>query len=371
MPDINTIPPLEERPPETEKAPPAPPPAARQTPFTRLVRARTGLTVALIVIIIVLIAGLAFLIVWKNEQTARRLDTLEANDAAILTEALETKERSALTTLEKIYSYISGLGKVEYADGERIYLSDSTYGEIWVGLLSSLPKLRAADSDFSRSGDLIFYTGQEYDTLQGIDVSSFQGEDIDWQAVRASGIDYVIIRAGYRGYGAAGKLMPDDNFVANVNGAYEAGLKVGAYFFSQAVSVEEAVEEAWYFIDLAAEVKDRITLEVYFDWEPIFGEKSARTNGLKASVLNQAAAAFCGVIRDEGYMPGIYFNLRLGVLKYDLADFADCAFWYAQYYDAPDIPYEMRLWQYTGSGSVPGVEGEVDRDLRFVPRSAG
>jgi|GEM_PF-164899 len=366
MPDTNTIPPLDERPKANDKAiiPPA-----RQTPFTRLVRARTGLTIALVIVNILLIAALVFFLAVKDRQARERLDALEANDAAILSEALDAKERSALTTLEKIYSYIEGLGKVEYADGERIYLSDSTYGEIWVGLLSSLPKLNASASDFSRSGDVIIYTGHEYETRQGIDVSSFQGENIDWQAVRASGVDHVIIRAGYRGYGAAGKLMPDERFIDNVNGAYEAGLDIGAYFFSQAVSVEEAVEEAWYFIDLAAEVKDKINLEVYFDWEPIFGEKSARTNGLKASVLNQAAAAFCGVIRDEGYMPGIYFNLRLGVLKYDLADFADCAFWYAQYYDAPDIPYEMRQWQYTGSGAVPGIEGEVDRDLRFVPRA--
>ena len=151
MPDINSaLPPLAERPEEPEKE--RSPAAARQTPFTRLVRARTGLTIALVVVNILLIAGLAFLIVWRNDRTDRRLDTLEANDAAILSEAEDAKERSALTTLERIYSYIEGLGKVEYADGERIYISESTYGEIWVGLLSSLPKLNASRSDFSRSG---------------------------------------------------------------------------------------------------------------------------------------------------------------------------------------------------------------------------
>ena len=192
----------------------------------------------------------------------------------------------------------------------------------------------------------------------GIDVSAYQKE-IDWPAVAADGIDFAILRLGYRGY-TEGGLFLDKTFEQNLQGALNAGLDVGVYFFSQAVTPEEAEQEADYVCS-ALDGYD-ITYPVAFDWEPI-SDESARTNGLDGETLTQCADAFCARVKEAGYTPAVYFNQSLGYLRYDLRELTDYALWLAEYDSKPDFYYHFDLWQYTHTGQVAGIEGNVDLDL--------
>lgn len=193
----------------------------------------------------------------------------------------------------------------------------------------------------------------------GIDVSIYQGT-IDWQAVAADGIDFAILRLGYRGY-TEGGLFLDQNFEQNLKGAQDAGLDVGIYFFSQAITSQEAEAEAAYILN-AVEGYD-IQYPVAFDWEPIAPGSGARTDGLDNQILTQCAAAFCQKIQEAGLRPAVYFNQSLGYLRYDLRELTNYDLWLAEYDSKPDFYYHFDLWQYSHTGQVAGIEGDVDLDL--------
>ena len=211
-------------------------------------------------------------------------------------------------------------------------------------------------------GDLIRYTGDAVTAQQGVDVSYFQGE-IDWEAVKADGIDFAMIRAGYRGY-TDGYINLDQNFAQNAQGALDAGLEIGLYFFSQATSENEAVEEAKWLVQAAARFD--VTLPLMFDWETI-GEASARTDGVLGTQMTAFAQAFCSEIRAAGYTPGVYFNRWQGCYDYDLGKLAGAELWLTADDVADDWYYAHTYWQYTYTGSVDGIEGDVDRNLRYLP----
>ena len=198
-------------------------------------------------------------------------------------------------------------------------------------------------------------------TIPGIDVSYYQGK-IDWEKVKASGIEFAIIRLGYRGYGQEGKLVEDQMAYENLEGALDAGLKVGVYFFSQAITVEEAVEEAE-FVLKRIKVYD-ITMPVVFDWEYISEE--ARTAKMDRRTLTDCYKAFCEKIAEAGYTPMAYFNSYQSRQLMYLHELEDYPFWLALYSDRMTYPYRFEMWQYTDSGRVPGIEGNVDINLYFV-----
>ena len=200
---------------------------------------------------------------------------------------------------------------------------------------------------------------------QGIDVSAYQGE-IDWKQVADSGVEFAMIRCGYRGYGK-GTINEDEQFHANMKGALDAGLDVGVYFFSQAINTWEAREEAAFVLDAIADYP--VTYPVVFDWEPIAGVSSARTNGLSAEAITDCAGIFCDLVEQAGYDPAIYFNQDLGYLSYRLDVLEERDFWLAEYNQRPSFYYHFDLWQYTHKGSVPGIEGDVDLNLDFRPLS--
>ena len=212
------------------------------------------------------------------------------------------------------------------------------------------------DFQYDRS-NYLYCTRQ--DSFPGIDVSSFQGE-IDWKQVKQSGIRFAMIRLGYRGY-TEGGLRMDSRFEENIRGALEAGLEVGVYFFSQAITPGEAEEEAEFVLEALEGYE--LAYPVAFDWEPITPGKEARTDALDGETLTQCAAAFCRRVSQAGYVPQVYFNKELGYLVYDLAELKDWSFWLAEYDTAPDFYYGFDLWQYTHAGSVAGIQGNVDLDL--------
>lgn len=220
----------------------------------------------------------------------------------------------------------------------------------------------AADFYTPDGGDLVSYTGTAYTAQQGIDVSYYQGE-IDWEAVAADGVEFAFIRAGYRGY-TDGYINMDQSFPQNAQGALDAGLEIGLYFFSQAINEDEAAEEARWLLEAAARYD--VTLPLVFDWETI-GEAAARTDGISGSEMTALARIFCSKIRAAGYEPGVYFNRWQGCYDYDLGQLTGAQLWLTADDVADDWYYAHTFWQYTYTGSVRGIDGPVDRDLRFFP----
>lgn len=203
-----------------------------------------------------------------------------------------------------------------------------------------------------------FLTCLSGDYMVGIDVSRYQF-DIDWQQVADYGVEFAMIRIGFRGYGS-GALAEDEYAQANLEGALEAGIQVGVYFFSQAISVEEAEEEARYVLEY---IKDYpITMPVVFDWEIPYGE-NPRTQDVDARTLTDCALAFCRVIEENGYTPMVYFNTLQARSDLYISELTDYPFWLALYTPRMRFPYKVQMWQYTDSGIIPGIDASVDLNI--------
>ena len=214
--------------------------------------------------------------------------------------------------------------------------------------------------DFAMNGDYLGLVMGEY--VLGIDVSVYQGE-IDWAQVKEAGIEFAMIRLGYRGYGT-GKILEDANFRANLEGAAAAGLDVGVYFFSQAISVAEALEEASFV--LAALDGYQLTMPVAYDWEYI--DEEARTADVDRRTLTDCSLAFLQAMEAAGYQPMLYYNTHQVRNLLYLRELEQYDSWLALYSDQMTFPYRIRMWQYTCTGTVPGIEGNVDIDLYFPRR---
>ena len=212
-------------------------------------------------------------------------------------------------------------------------------------------------NDFQYDNDN-FLTCLAGDYRIGIDVSKYQF-DVDWQQVADAGIEFAMIRVGFRGYGS-GALAEDSYARANLQGALDAGLDVGVYFFSQAISVEEAEEEARYVLDYI--VGYDITMPVVFDWE-IPSVENPRSQDVDPRTLTDCALAFCKVIEDAGYTPMVYFNTLQARNDLYISELTDYPFWLALYTPRMRFPYKIQMWQYTDSGKIPGIEAYVDLNI--------
>ncbi len=210
------------------------------------------------------------------------------------------------------------------------------------------------------------YADASQKLVTGIDVSVFQG-NIDWQAVAGDGIDFVMLRIGYRGYGSKGIMGIDDNFYKNYHAAVEAGLQVGAYFYSQAVNVNEAREEALYVLEALGDLE--LSYPIAYDWEYVENDE-ARTKDMTSSEITECAKAFCEEIEKSGRTAVIYFNCEIGYFEYDLKVLENYDFWLAEYENYPSFLYDYKMWQYTDSGSVDGIDGNVDLNVSIVDYSA-
>lgn len=196
--------------------------------------------------------------------------------------------------------------------------------------------------------------------IRGIDASKFQGS-IDWQAVKESGMEFAMIRIGIRGYESGGMVV-DERFYENLQNAQAAGLKTGVYFFSAAITEEEAVEEAEFVLSKLE--GHQIDMPIVFDTEPIY-YADARTDDLTPMELTNITIAFCERIKQSGHTPMIYANAKRLTTVLRLEKLTDYELWYADYQEKPLYPYQYRMWQYTEKGTVPGVSGNVDINLYF------
>ena len=197
-------------------------------------------------------------------------------------------------------------------------------------------------------------------SVTGIDVSAHQ-QEVDWQKVKASGVEFVMIRLGYRGYGEAGTLNEDKYARANLKGAAAAGLDIGVYFFSQAVSVEEAVEEAEFVLEMLDGME--LQMPVVYDWEYVNAE--ARTANMDKRTLTDCTLAFLQKIEEAGYEPMVYFNTNQAMKMLHLEELEGYEFWLALYSHRMTFPYKVRMWQYTSTGRVPGIQGNCDINIWF------
>ena len=215
-----------------------------------------------------------------------------------------------------------------------------------------LPSSVAADVGVARRSS----TGT---AVLGIDVSEHQ-DNIDWELVKASGVDFVMIRVGWRGQ-TEGRLNEDTMAQINYAGARAAGLKVGAYFFSQAITKQEAIAEAEF---LLSQVRNwEVDMPLVFDWEYV-GDH-ARTANMDARLLTDLSIAFCDTVALAGYQPMIYFNMYQSEYLLHLEELTDYPFWLAMYTDEMDYPYAVDMWQYSCTGQVAGIGTDVDLNLWF------
>lgn len=193
--------------------------------------------------------------------------------------------------------------------------------------------------------------------VMGIDISKHNGT-VDWNAVKNAGVEFVILRCGYRG-SASGVLVEDEKFRTNIKGATAAGLKVGIYFFSQAVNEMEAVEEASLTLSLIKGHK--ISYPVYIDVEAANG----RADGLSAAERTKVVRAFCETVRDSGYTAGVYSNKNWFAEKMDTGAFGNYRIWLAQYTESPTYTGRYEMWQYSSRGTIPGIKGDVDLNICY------
>ncbi len=212
--------------------------------------------------------------------------------------------------------------------------------------------------------NFLAYEDEEYYTRRGIDVSEHQGE-IDWEKVAESGVQFAMVRLGYTGNNT-GEMNLDAWFEVNVKNARKAGIDVGVYYFAQARTVEEAIAEAQ-FVCKNLRGKN-INMPVVFDMEPLTNTEDDRIHGLTMIEVTEIADAFCEVVEKHGYEALIYGNPSWIYSRYNLSLLTSRKLWLAHYTEFSGFPYKYEFWQYTDSGSIEGIETDVDLDLQFVKK---
>ncbi|HCA04580.1 MAG TPA: glycoside hydrolase [Ruminococcaceae bacterium] len=247
--------------------------------------------------------------------------------------------------------------------GNKIQVNDATLGQIWIPELDGVAVNKLDKNGFTSDNSFKYYSeGGKPASLEGIDISSYSG-DIEWQKVKDSGIDFVMVRLGGRGYGNEGATYRDERALEYIKGAQAVGIKAGGYFFSQAVTTNEAIEEADMVKEILGDTK--LDFPVAYDWE-IIKDDDARTDAVTPAQATENAKAFCQTVASHGYTPIIYSTGRELYFKYDLSKLAEYDVWYCEYSDVPDFYYEFSMWQYSKSGQVDGIEGNVDLDMCFT-----
>lgn len=298
-----------------------------------------------------------------------RVETVNAvAEVEVVEEKLvELEEKTIDIDVFKEYSQqysVSGEFLQRFFQDEIVYRTAD--GVVYAPIDETLPKSKLDFNNLVVEPDSIKYVENGVDTgIKGIDVSKHQG-NIDWVKVKNDGVEFAIIRLGYRGY-EVGNVLIDEKFHQNMRGAIAAGVKVGVYFYSQAITVQEALDEAAFVLE---NIKNYdITYPVVFDMEEVT-EDIARMNGLTTAQRTDFTIAFCDEVEKAGYTPMIYGGIKWLVEMVDISRLVKYDKWFAQFYKTPFFPYDLQMWQYTSSGKVDGIAGNVDINIGFKDYSA-
>ncbi len=246
--------------------------------------------------------------------------------------------------------------KVEYIPIDDISLLIKTEDEIDAEKEDTEAGDAADDADKTEMTDI---QQSEENRSFGIDVSKWN-KDIDWEKARAAGVEFAIIRCGYRG-SSTGTLVEDPYFYRNIEGARAAGVKIGLYFFTQATNAVEAVEEASMVLCL----NDGRPLDypIFIDTEGAGG--NGRADGLDTVTRTEVVEAFCETIENAGYRAGIYASRNWYYNKLDMTRLDSNVIWLAEYREYPKYEGKYQIWQYTSNGSIDGIEGRVDFNISY------
>ena len=249
-------------------------------------------------------------------------------------------------------------------DGKHTLVTNRDGSQEWVLINSYLKK---NTYDFTRleekNGLKKYVDGGKTLSYLGADLSKYNG-DVNFASMKAAGVDYVMIRVGSRGYNT-GKITLDEKFNDYIKAASEAGLQIGVYFASQAISQEEASQEADFVLQNLAPYQTSITYPVAFDME-FAANDEARIDGLRTADRTAIATTFLDKIKNAGYIPMVYGNKEWLIKEVDMTGLQQYDVWLSQEEEAPDYPYQFAMWQYTTDGVLNGVPGDVGLDISFV-----
>lgn len=250
-------------------------------------------------------------------------------------------------------------------DGKHTRIENADGEEEWVLISPYLPK---HEYDFTKlvcqSDFMKYYEDGKQVSYVGVDISKYQ-DYVDFVKVKKAGIDFVMLRVGARGYGT-GQLIADEYFSENLKRATDAGLEVGVYFFSQAITKEEAVEEANMVLQSLGEY--HISYPVAYDMERIEND-TARTDSLSRTEKTEIAKAFLDTVAAAGYKTMLYGDKEWLIRQIDMSKLTAYDVWLSQQTDIPDYPYRFTMWQYNLEGSVDGIAGYADMNISFIDYS--
>lgn len=249
-------------------------------------------------------------------------------------------------------------------DGKHTLVTTRDGKEEWV-LIS--PYLAKNTYDYTKMEDKAglkrYMENGKKTSYVGVDISGQTGS-VNFSRLKTAGVDYVMIRLGGRGY-STGQIALDENFKENIEGAIAEELGVGVYFYSQAISRDEAVQEANIVLQNLEPYKAHIKYPIAFDMEFVVNDES-RIDGLSRDDRTAIAKSFLEVVRAGGYVPMIYGNKEWLLKEIDLAKLQDYDVWLAQDADIPDYPYQYAMWQYTSTGVVNGISGDAELNICFI-----
>lgn len=253
---------------------------------------------------------------------------------------------------------------VPTSSGEVVTINDSVMGDIEIQTVkgAEVNTYTAEGLQYDENGTPSYYEDGKKISHLGVDLSEYQG-DADFEAMKNAGVEFVMLRIGGQYYGDEGGLYEDGAFETNYEKAKAAGLKVGAYFFSQAINAEDAAKEANFTIQ---KLNGRsLDYPIGFDWENI-AEEAARTDNVTGDELTLIAESFCDTVTQAGYKSIVYSNTSQMLIMYDFETMKDYDFWLADYREFPTMYYKFDMWQYSKEGKIDGVEGTVDLNLSFT-----
>ena len=288
-----------------------------------------------------------------DEKIAEAVSAAQNERADKVLEGIRTSLSEGTTTVETLRPY--------YPD-DIVVVSGGKFHFVPINRELKLNNYEVANLNILENGEFQYLTDGQVTSHKGIDVSSHQG-NIDWNLVAQDGVEFAIIRVGYRGYGSEGRLVVDEKFENNIKGATAAGIKVGVYFFSQAINEAELLEEANLVLEQIAPYK--IECPVVYDVEKTSAQ--GRMNAISVEERTQLTKLFCQTIADAGYRPMIYHNTEMGALLINIAELEDYDKWYASYSDQMFYPYEYKIWQYSDKGKIQGISTDVDLNICFAP----